>query len=562
MKSALAELSSAWRLLSRSGKRILASYGLSLVLLSGLDAAALVLVSRMFVGELIDFQDDLPSLVAMVALFVARTILSTASSWWAVRAMAAEEARIGSENLGFLLNRDFALPLTETDYYNAVDRGPSSVTQGLLMYSVTIGSEAATTAVILATLLVLDFPTAVSSTVYFVLVALLQHRVLSRASAKAGDVVVRETNAVYEALNDGFKLRKVLRVMPSSSFREEVGARRSRLADARGRIAFLGTLPRYTMELVLSIGLVVVSGVAYMVNGESGTVKAIAIFGVAGFRLLPAINRIQGLILMLFSTVPAARLARLDTSSVSTTSSGTDLETEWTVEFRKVSFRYPSSDTDVIHDVSFALEHGLQYAIVGPSGAGKTTLLDLMLGVLQPSSGTVTRSSGTLVGYVPQDTHLARTGLKENVALEWDITRIDERHVTDALESAAIESLSQRFSAPDHPIMSDATASGGQRQRVGLARALYRSPSLLVLDEVTSALDAETESLVMGSIREMRGRTTVVIVAHRLTTVQHVDRVIYLDEGAVLGVGTFEELRRTIPQLQRQIELGTLDLVD
>jgi len=562
MKSTLTELSSAWRLLSRKGRRVLTTYGVSLVLLSGLDAAALVLVSRLFVGEIVDIQDDLVSLVMMVVLFVVRTLLSTASSFWAMRAMAFEEARIGNENLGQLLTRDFSTPLTETDYYNAVDRGPASVTQGLLMYSVTIASEAATTAVILATLLVLDFPTAVSSTVYFVLVALLQHRVLSRASARAGDVAVRETNRVYEALNDGFKLRKVLKVMPSSSYRDEVGVRRSRLADARARIAFLGTLPRYTMELVLSIGLVVVSGVAYLVNGESGTIKAIAIFGVAGFRLLPAINRIQGLILMLFSTVPAARLARLESPSVVTTSPETHQESEVTVMFRNVRFRYPSSDTDVIRDVSFALEHGLQYAIVGPSGAGKTTLLDLMLGVLQPSGGTVTRSAGTLVGYVPQDTHLARTGLKENVALEWDITRIDERHVTDALESAAIESLSQRFSASDHPIMSDASASGGQRQRVGLARALYRSPSLLVLDEVTSALDAETENLVMGSIREMRGTTTVVIVAHRLTTVQHVDRVIYLDEGAVLGVGTFEELRRTIPQLQRQIELGTLDLVD
>ena len=562
MKLTLTELSSAWHLLSRNGKRVLTAYGVSLVLLSGLDAAALVLVSRLFVGEIVDVRNNLSSLVLMVILFVVRTLLSTASSWWAMRAMAFEESRIGNENLGQLLTRDFSTPLTETDYYNAVDRGPASVTQGLLMNSVTIASETATTVVILATLLVLDFPTAVSSTVYFVLVALLQHRVLSRASARAGDVVVGETNRVYEALNDGFKLRKVLRVMPSSSFHEEVGGRRSQLADARARIAFLGTLPRYTMELVLSIGLVVVSGVAYLVNGETGTIKAIAIFGIAGFRLLPSINRIQGLILMLFSTVPAARLARLESSSVVPSSPGTHQDSEETVLFRNVSFRYPSSDTDVIRDVSLTLKHGLQYAIVGPSGAGKTTLLDLMLGVLQPSSGTVTRSSGTVVGYVPQDTHLARTGLRENVALEWDTTMIDEHDVTDALESAAIESLSQRFSTSDHPIMSDATASGGQRQRVGLARALYRSPTLLVLDEVTSALDAETENLVMGSIREMRGRTTVVIVAHRLTTVQHVDRVIYLDEGTVLGVGTFEELRRAIPQLQRQIDLGTLDLVD
>lgn len=562
MKSAFSELSAAWSLLSKKGKTTLVAYGLSLILLSALDAAALVLVSRLFVGEIVDIQDNRTSLVMMVILFVLRTLLSTMSSWWAMRAMAAEETRLGNENLGELLTRDFSTQLTETDYYNAVDRGPASVTQGLLMYSVTIASETATTIVILATLLVLDFPTAVASTVYFILVALLQHRVLSRASARAGDVVVEETNRVYETLNDGYKLRKVLRVMPSASFRDELGLRRSRLAEARARIAFLGTLPRYTMELVLSIGLVVVSLVAYLVNGESGTIKAIAIFGIAGFRLLPSINRIQGLVLMLFSTVPAARLARLDSSQVAPTSLGPHPESRATVVFENVCFRFPSSDTDVLRDVSLALEHGLQYAIVGPSGAGKTTLLDLMLGVLQPSSGTVARSDGLIVGYVPQDTHLARTGLRENIALEWDASKINEDQVDSVLEIAAIESFSQRYSTPDNPVMSDTTASGGQRQRVGLARALYRSPSLLVLDEVTSALDAETEHQVMNSIRNLKGSTTVVIVAHRLTTVQHVDKVIYLDEGSILGVGSFEELRRTVPQLQRQIELGTLDLTD
>jgi ABC-type bacteriocin/lantibiotic exporter with double-glycine peptidase domain len=110
--------------------------------------------------------------------------------------------------------------------------------------------------------------------------------------------------------------------------------------------------------------------------------------------------------------------------------------------------------------------------------------------------------------------------------------------------------------------MSDSAASGGQRQRIGLARALYREPSLLVLDEVTSALDTETEHFVMQHVQSLHGQATVIIVAHRLTTVQHADKVIYMEDGSVLGVGTFDELRRSLPQLQRQIELGTLDLDD
>jgi ABC-type bacteriocin/lantibiotic exporter with double-glycine peptidase domain len=110
--------------------------------------------------------------------------------------------------------------------------------------------------------------------------------------------------------------------------------------------------------------------------------------------------------------------------------------------------------------------------------------------------------------------------------------------------------------------LSGQALSGGQKQRIGLARAIYRNPSLLFLDEVTSALDAETEHAVMSSIEQLRGSITVVIVAHRLSTVQHADQVIYIDDGKVLGMGTFEELRKSIPQLQRQIELGTLDLLD
>jgi ABC-type bacteriocin/lantibiotic exporter with double-glycine peptidase domain len=113
-------------------------------------------------------------------------------------------------------------------------------------------------------------------------------------------------------------------------------------------------------------------------------------------------------------------------------------------------------------------------------------------------------------------------------------------------------------SAPLGPL----SLSGGQKQRIGLARAFYRSPTLLVLDEVTSALDAETESIVMSSIHELKGKATVLIVAHRLSTVQHADIVIYVDGGRVVGTGTFDELRRSLPQLQRQIQLGTLNLED
>jgi ABC-type multidrug transport system fused ATPase/permease subunit len=119
-----------------------------------------------------------------------------------------------------------------------------------------------------------------------------------------------------------------------------------------------------------------------------------------------------------------------------------------------------------------------------------------------------------------------------------------------------------RESRLDADLYGALSLSGGQKQRVGLARAFYRSPGLLVLDEVTSALDVETEDLIMQSVHGLRGSSTVLIVAHRLSTVQHADQVIYIDGGRVAGVGTFIELRNTLPQLRRQIELGSLELLD
>jgi ABC-type multidrug transport system fused ATPase/permease subunit len=123
-----------------------------------------------------------------------------------------------------------------------------------------------------------------------------------------------------------------------------------------------------------------------------------------------------------------------------------------------------------------------------------------------------------------------------------------------------LHQVADRFAPDGSHRMSDNVASGGQRQRIGLARALYREPSLLVLDEVTSALDTETENFVMQHVQSLHGRATVIIVAHRLTTVQNADKVIYIEDGVVLGIGTFEELRQSLPQLRRQIELGTLNL--
>jgi ATP-binding cassette subfamily C protein len=553
-------------LLSSTGKRVLYLYGLGLILLSGLDGIALYFVSKVFTssssGDSIEISSGGPTLLLVIALFSLRTVFSTLLSWISVKKFALEEVRVGSTNFDLHMSDSWnnRVDSAVTDVYNAVDRGPNSMVQGLLISVVTIIAETATAILILAALMLLQPLTAVIAAVYFSFVAVVQHRLLSQSSSRAGESVVMYTNGVYATLTDAYSLSKLLSINPSQSLRPHLHSQRESLALARGRVIFLGMLPRYFMELILAVGLALIAGGTYALSGTKSAVAAVTVFAAAGFRLLPIVNRIQSLILQLFSTVPGARLAFIKKETELASDPLTTESLDSILELQEVTFQYPTANRPAIVDVNLALRRGLQYAIVGPSGAGKTTLVDICLGLLQPQTGTVACNTDETISYVPQETHIARLSLEENIALEWDGSKIDADRMKDSISAAQLAKvLDGRASTSE---LSGQALSGGQKQRIGLARAVYRNPSLLFLDEVTSALDAETEHAVMSSIEQLRGSITVVIVAHRLSTVQHADQVVYIEDGKVLGMGTFEELRKSIPQLQRQIELGTLDLLN
>jgi len=566
MKSIKQTFRLGFRLLSRHGRKILLSYGIVLVALATLDVAALYFVSRLFstaVGSArtIEIQAGTSTLLIIMSLFIAKTALTTLTSWIAVGSFAREEVRIGTSNFSSQMGQDWSYQIDRqvTDLYNTVDQGPTNMIQGFLINIVMIGAETANALLMLLALLLLQPLTACIATIYFLAVAFVQHALLSKSSARAGERIVTYTNSVYQLLTDAFNLRKLLSVHGSASLETELENRRNHLAHARARIAFLGLLPRYFMELILAIGFAVVAGVTYKISGTQSAISAVTVFAAAGFRLLPIINKIQGLVLQLFSTLPRAQLAFVDPTTPPRNNLTKNLSGDH-LRLEGVTYSYPSSLQPVIKDVSISFERGLQYAIIGPSGAGKTTLIDVCLGLLTPQHGYMSRMENVVMAYVPQETHIADLSVEENVSLEWNSIAIDKDKASRAIYQSNIESLLDRENSVTH--ISGTSLSGGEKQRIGLARALYKQPDILFLDEVTSALDAQTEHLVMKSIHGLHGVTTVVIVAHRLSTVQHADQVIYMEDGKVLGVGTFDELRRRIPSLQRQIELGTLHLLD
>ena len=210
---------------------------------------------------------------------------------------------------------------------------------------------------------------------------------------------------------------------------------------------------------------------------------------------------------------------------------------------------------------------GSSVAFVGPSGAGKTTIVDVLLGVLAPDTGKVTISGMAplaavakwpgAVSYVPQDVVISNGTIRENVALGYPIAVATDELVMGALKVANLDDFIEGLpEGVDTSVGERGTKiSGGQRQRLGIARAMFTKPHLLVLDEATSSLDGETEASISAAIHALRGSTTVVMIAHRLSTVRNADIVVYLAGGKAIASGTFEEVRRAVPDFDRQAVL-------
>ncbi|MET0843362.1 MAG: ATP-binding cassette domain-containing protein, partial [Mycetocola sp.] len=345
---------------------------------------------------------------------------------------------------------------------------------------------------------------------------------------------------------------------------------------ARANLSFLGAVPKFVLESALVGGFILVGGVAYFSGGMAGAFAAVALFAVAGFRLVPSLTGFQSVITQTHSNIPQVRAVMGDIHKAEGYLErgeriGHDpLQGEpRLLELRDVAFTYPGGDRPAVHGIDLTIPMGSTVGLVGSSGAGKSTLVDILLGLLVPSEGDILIDGVPLegvladwrsrVGYVPQDVALFDGTVAENVALSWT-GDYDRTRVREALERAQLwEVVSSRAGGIDARVGERGMSlSGGQRQRLGIARALYSDPLILVLDEATSALDTKTESDVSIAIRELRGQVTIISVAHRLSTIRDNDQVVFMRDGRIVTNGTFAEVVRDVEDFSVQARLAGL----
>ncbi|MDF2573676.1 MAG: double ATPase transporter [Agromyces sp.] len=531
--------------------------------------------------------DDVPMLAAIVlVVFVGKSVLAVLLSRklaFFVASIEARNALIIAEHLMYGSLDDIRRH-SKAEFQFAVVGSTTAAFGGLLNTFAIIVSESFLLILISVSFLVVDPIAAIFALVYFAAIGVLIQSFMGRSLKRAGEAVAQGTVDTTNIISDSMDTFREVSVMAKQPFfLRKLSDARNQVAGSGATAAFMSGLPRYIIETALIVGVVALVAQQFITNGLGEGIVVIGVFLTGGMRIMASLLPLQNSVALvrlytgqatlahsLLSEYHASRTIPVPISDPSGEQASA-LPGGLSVSIAGASFAYPGDTRRALDDVSVEAASGRFVAIIGPSGSGKTTLVDLLLGLLAPDSGDVRigdRSphdlrvaSPGVVSYVPQRPGMVAGTIAENIALGVDSEHIDRERLQEVIDAAFladfIESLPE---GADTSVGKQSNSlSGGQIQRIGLARALYTRPRLLIMDEATSALDAGSEAFISESLARLHGEVTVIVIAHRLSTVQHADHVYLMDNGRVVAQGTFKHLMRNNPMVAEYVRLMSFD---
>jgi ATP-binding cassette subfamily C protein len=412
----------------------------------------------------------------------------------------------------------------------------------------------------------------------FAMVGLLLYFAVNKRVNHLGNSNAALTVYSFEKISDALTNYKELYIRDKRDYYSEmINASRQKIAWNSAELSFIPNLGKYMIEITMVIGAIVICGFQFYFSDATHAVSILSVFLAAGSRIAPAILRVQsGAIAIKGSYGGASRTIALmrelnqepiEISPDAIARARSTGDFSGTACIKNLSFSYGEMNRLVLQDVNLEIHEGETLAIVGPSGAGKSTLVDLLLGLYSPISGTIEVSGVApqlaikawpgAIAYVPQNVSLIVGSIAENIALGYSRDEIDLVRVGECIEIAQLtDYVNSLLDGIETQVGESALLmSGGQLQRLGIARAIYTQPKMLVLDEATSALDGKTELDVSEAILSLRGKITIALIAHRLSTVLKADRIVYLEGGKILCIGDFEQVKAEIPEFANQAKL-------
>jgi len=516
--------------------------------------------------EFLEIKSPQDLVLPLTATFICLALLAGGCRlfllWFSTRLAFASGADISMEVYRKTLSQPYQVHVSRntSEVVSSVIHRVNGVVFWIILPLLTLISSAVLLVAVTAALVFIDPFVAIAAALGFgssyVIITLMTRRRL----LENGHCINEEQTRVIKALQEGLGgIRDVL-IDGTQSFYCELYRQADRnLRRAYGDNNFIGGCPRPTME---ALGMVLIAGLAYsLTQQEGGITNALPVLGALALgaqRLLPALQQVYGS----WASIMGGRAALADTVALLDRVDTVDFHKKVTdivflkdIKFEGVSFRYKSSDPLVLNNLDLFIAKGSRVGLVGSTGSGKSTALDILMGLLPPTDGVFkvdgvaidgnsVRAWQNIIAHVPQNIYLADSTLAENIAFGIPLSKIDMQRV----EAAAKQAQIAEFIA-NHPDGYGAMVgergirlSGGQRQRIGIARALYKRAQVLVLDEATSALDNLTEHDVIEAIQNLDRDLTVVIVAHRLTTVRHCDVIYEIQNGRLVASGSYADL--------------------
>ena len=528
-------------------------------------------------------KDTLAVILAGVVFgaFVLKGALTIPFRYWLIGFVKEQEAETATTLLRRYLAAPYSLHLQRNtaDLVRTMNDAVEQTYSGVVAGLVSAVTEATTiTGVVLVLFVVMPVP-AVFAVAYFGVTGYVFHRVLKPRISAAGEIQMSAAFETYQAAFHALGGVKEIKVRRNADhFIAEYRIARQRFATASRSASFLVELPRYILEIVFMIGVAVMSALTFGTDSSTAALTMLALFVAAGFRLLPSLVRLNASLNGVRIGRPGVALVLADLAEINGSDDdgsvpGPPIVLSRRIRVDHVSFHYPGTEVPVLLDATFNILAGQSVAIVGASGAGKSTLVDLLLGLHQPSEGGIVVDGTNIadvlpqwqrsIGMVPQDVYLLDDSLRANVAFGERREEINPERIAEAVGLAQLGELVDALPEGLDTYVGErgVRLSGGQRQRIGIARALYLRPQLLVLDEATSALDNETERRITSTVESLQGKMTIIVVAHRLSTVRHCDQLVFLKDGAVEAIGTFDEVRSTSAAFASLVELGNLGVL-